>query len=46
MIAMTPNVGGHPIRPCHGIVTGVDPEYEVNNNMLLVSASGTAVSLG
>ena len=29
-----------------GAVVGVDLDYEVINNMLMVSASGTAVSLG
>ena len=29
-----------------GAIVGVDLDYEVINNMLMVSASGTAVSLG
>ena len=34
------------IDACGNAVVGVDLDYEVINNMLMVSASGTAVTVG
>jgi uncharacterized protein YbjQ (UPF0145 family) len=57
IVTTTPFIEGHKITRYHGIVTGeallgasaivgVDVDYEVINNMLMVSASGTAVTVG
>jgi len=45
IITTTPSIEGKPIADYHGVV-GVDLDYEVINNMLMVSASGTAVTVG
>jgi uncharacterized protein YbjQ (UPF0145 family) len=47
----TPSIEGKAILAYHGIVVGeaipgIDLDYEVINNMLMVSASGTAVTVG
>jgi uncharacterized protein YbjQ (UPF0145 family) len=51
IVTTTPSVDGQRITRYHSIVAGdaileVDLDYEVINNMLMVSASGTAVTLG
>lgn len=51
IITTTPSVEGRGIKDYRGVVVGgnavvgVDLDYEVINNMLMVSASGAAVVL-
>lgn len=46
MNTTTPKVEGYQTAQNHGIGVGIDLDYEMINNMLMVSASGATVRLG